>query len=783
MKKLSLIAVFSFILTSIYSFGQGEWIEETIDPDTGLRTGKIQVQFEGIYEIKPNVDLRGLQLGGLNLSRANLQGANLSDGVNLGRGNLSEANLRGAKFGDSRFARVDFTGADLTGADFYQANLQEANFSGAILNEANLFGADLIKANLRGANLRGAVLKSAQSESADYREADLTNANFSGANLNNADFTGSNQTNTNFFNVVDITLVIGILDPKDARIAELEAQLAAVTAERDALPTADQSDLIAELEARPTQEAYDAVVAERDSKIEIINQLQETVGANNSTIAELEKRPTAEQLSTAIAERDARPTQEAYDAVVAELDSKIEIINQLQETVEANVSDLTWTMTGGEVTITDCDTSASGTLVIPDTIEGNPVTSIASGTFSGCSSLTSIAIPDSVTTIGRNAFFGCSSLTNITLGEGITSIGQSTFANCTSLTNITIPDGVTSIGRSAFTVCTSLTEITFPDSVTSLGDFVFYRCLSLASITFRGAAPSVEENTFKSARAGGVVLVSDGFLTSFGEIGANWNGLIIDVNRLEQLTWTTTDGEVTITDCDTSASGTLVIPDTIEGNPVTGIGRAAFEDCKSLTSITIPDSVTSIGDYAFTSCSSLTSITFQGAAPTVGIEAFLGLPDEAVIRVPSENLKSYQWNGLTVSTADQSDAIAELEARPTQEAFDAVVAERDSKIEIINQLQVTVEANNSTIAELEKRPTAEQLSTAIAERDARLTADELQDARNGSVVINSSNGEATLSFNIEESEDLKTWQATGEKITKTIQLKDGKKFYRFALDK
>ena len=65
----------------------------------------------------------------------------------------------------------------------------------------------------------------------------------------------------------------------------------------------------------------------------------------------------------------------------------------------------------------------------------------------------------------------------------------------------------------------------------------------------------------------------------------------------------------------------------------------------------------------------------------------------------------------------------------------------------------------------------------------RPTADELQDARNGSVVINSSNGEVIISFNIEESEDLKTWQATGEKITKTIQLKDGKKFYRFALDK
>ena len=77
----------------------------------------------------------------------------------------------------------------------------------------------------------------------------------------------------------------------------------------------------------------------------------------------------------------------------------------------------------------------------------------------------------------------------------------------------------------------------------------------------------------------------------------------------------------------------------------------------------------------------------------------------------------------------------------------------------------------------------EAYDVVVGERDARPTADELQDARNGSVVINSSNGEVIISFNIEESEDLKTWQATGEKITKTVQLKDGKKFYRFALDK
>ena len=76
-----------------------------------------------------------------------------------------------------------------------------------------------------------------------------------------------------------------------------------------------------------------------------------------------------------------------------------------------------------------------------------------------------------------------------------------------------------------------------------------------------------------------------------------------------------------ITDCDTSAKGELEIPEEIDGYKVTTIGNSAFENCGSLTSITIPESVTSIEDFAF-SCTSLTSITIPESVTSIGDGAF-----------------------------------------------------------------------------------------------------------------------------------------------------------------
>ena len=45
---------------------------------------------------------------------------------------------------------------------------------------------------------------------------------------------------------------------------------------------------------------------------------------------------------------------------------------------------------------------------------------------------------------------------------------------------------------------------------------------------------------------------------------------------------------------------------------MTSISSYAFQDCTSLTSINLPESLTSIGQYAFSGCTSLKTINFKG---------------------------------------------------------------------------------------------------------------------------------------------------------------------------
>ena len=235
----------------------------------------------------------------------------------------------------------------------------------------------------------------------------------------------------------------------------------------------------------------------------------------------------------------------------------------------------TYTTNNGTITITGY-AGPGGAVAIPDTIASLPVTSIGGSAFAGCTSLTSVTIPNSVTSIGVAAFYFCNSLTNVTIGDSVTSIGSGAFYFCRSLTEVTIPNSVTSIGFQAFFAC-SLTSVTIPDSVTSIGVPAFVGS-NLIAIT-------VDTNNPAYSSVAGVLF-----------------------NK----------SQTTLVEYPAVKAGSYTIP-----NGVTSIGTNAFYAHYSLTDVTFPNSVTDIGDEAFCSCANLRGIYFHGNAPSLGLSVFL----------------------------------------------------------------------------------------------------------------------------------------------------------------
>ena len=313
MKKPIIFSVLFFIITATSSFGQGVWIEENVDPDTVLRTGKIEVN-GNIYEIKPGANLEGANLQRVDLSGADLLRANLS-GANLIRANLEEANL------------------------------SVANLEGAVLIRANLEGAALMEANLEKADLRGSNLS----------RADLSSSQMSNANLTNAIMIGTNPDPSLFIHLgggiqldnswVAITLEareqLTALGQNDTAIGE---QLTALgnndTAIGEQITKLGENDesIMAEINAMKAQlQTLVASVAEKDAQI----------AEKDAKIAELEQGGGGQSLEQVLEQvRDARA-----GSVVLTVDPEGDTVT-LGLTIEQSDNLIEWTKLEGEITRT-----------------------------------------------------------------------------------------------------------------------------------------------------------------------------------------------------------------------------------------------------------------------------------------------------------------------------------------------------------------------------------------------------------------------------------------------
>lgn len=177
--------------------------------------------------------------------------------------------------------------------------------------------------------------------------------------------------------------------------------------------------------------------------------------------------------------------------------------------------------TGNNVINLQCNTkTASGTVNIPSSINGKPVTSLKKGSyknaaFSECVAINEIIIPDTITQIPDYAFKdltglktitipntvtsienyvleGCSGLTSVNLSSNLTKIGDYVFKDCSGLKNITIPNKVTTIGEGAFSGCSALKDVTLSNSMSVINKLLFSNCASLTSLKIPDSVTTIK---------------------------------------------------------------------------------------------------------------------------------------------------------------------------------------------------------------------------------------------------------------------------------------------------
>ena len=182
--------------------------------------------------------------------------------------------------------------------------------------------------------------------------------------------------------------------------------------------------------------------------------------------------------------------------------------------------------------------------------------------------------------------------TQINIKDGTIQICSFAFKGCDYLTEILIPDSVTSIGDEAFRSCSLLKKVTMPNSVSTVGKGVFYGCKSLKSVILSKNITTLSSFMDKRPLSMGEML--------YGGDGVYFGGF--------------------------------------------------FENCYSLSTITIPNSITNVECDAFSCCSSLKEIIclckippklFGHYYPYEGYVKNIFISQDCILKIPKGTKQAY----------------------------------------------------------------------------------------------------------------------------------------------
>ena len=217
--------------------------------------------------------------------------------------------------------------------------------------------------------------------------------------------------------------------------------------------------------------------------------------------------------------------------------------------------------------------------------------------FNGCSSLTTITLPNSCTTIPQYCFYGCTSLETVVFPSTLTGLGNRAFQNCSSLRRADLPSGVTSIPQDCFHACSNLEYLKVPSSCKTIANYVTNGCSNvLWDLSEATSLESIGSNNSYGVTTS--LVFHDGFKTISG----------VNSSKITELVFPNSTTSIGVIKC--SSLKEFVIPES-----VTSLGSKAFDYSTGLKKITVPKGLTSIvttGNNSFFGTTGITEIVYTG---------------------------------------------------------------------------------------------------------------------------------------------------------------------------
>lgn len=179
-----------------------------------------------------------------------------------------------------------------------------------------------------------------------------------------------------------------------------------------------------------------------------------------------------------------------------------------------------------------------------------------------------------------------------------------------------------------------LESVVFPVSITSISSCVFLNCGKLKSIIIPPLVKTISNEVFKNCESLNSVFIPASVI-SIGEKVFDNSSCSITVDALN-MNYCSTDGvlfnknKTRLLHAPTSLTGNYNVPAS-----VTLIGDYAFNNCKLITSLTLPDNLETLGFSSFTDCTGLTSITLPSAIKFISHFVFQGCNNLTSLNVKS----------------------------------------------------------------------------------------------------------------------------------------------------